>query len=338
MCFKAIYFKLGLIMMVATLLEAVHPAIIKEEFIFENPPFNSCHASTITETQDGSLLCAYFAGTDEGASDVAIWLSSQGDTLWLHPRKVAECEGAACWNPVLFTMPSGEILLFYKGGRNPREWSGFLKRSSSQGRKWTDAELLPAGVTGPVRSKPLLLSNGTLLCGSSAESWRRWGCWIDIMTDGGQSWRKSTPINDPRQLFGVIQPSLFYGQNGEIKMVMRSHQIGFVCMASSQDQGQTWSDAKSTELPNPNAAVEALNLADGRILLVFNDSKTKRYPLSLSLSKDGGESWERSVVLEDQKGEYSYPAAIQTRDGLVHVTYTYNRELIKHVVLDPAKL
>src|ERR1700722_11757520 len=196
------------------------------------------------------------------------------------------CREVACWNPVLFTMPSGEILLFYKGGRNPREWSGFLKRSISQGKKWSEAELLPAGILGPVRSRPLLLKDGTLLCDSSIESWKRWGCWIDATVDGGRSWMKSTPINVPNQLFGVIQPSLFLGQSSEVKMVMRSHQIGSICTASSKDGGKTWSDAKPISLPNPNSAVEALTLRDGRILLVFNDSKTKKYPLSIAISKD----------------------------------------------------
>ena len=151
-------------------------SIVKEEFVFTKTPFASCHASTLTETSPGHLLCAYFAGTFEGETDVAIWLSSFDEKRWSEPRKVADVEKNPCWNPVLFTMPSGEVLLFYKGGPNPQTWSGFLKRSITQGKEWSDPELLPAGILGPVRSKPLLLKNGTLLCDSSTETWRRWGC------------------------------------------------------------------------------------------------------------------------------------------------------------------
>lgn len=281
------------------------------------------------------MLCAYFAGANEGENDVAIWLSTHDQKNWSEPKQVAAIENRSCWNPVLFTLPSGEILLFYKGGPSPQTWSGFLKRSNSHGKEWSDAELLPAGILGPIRSKPLLLENGTLLCGSSIESWRRWGCWVDITHDLGKTWVKSHPINLATTLLGVIQPSLFKGKDGHLNMVMRPYNTGAICQSNSTDYGHTWSDAVPIDLPNPNAAVEALSLFDGRVILIFNDSKTERYPLSIALSSDDGKSWERAIVLEDQEGEFSYPAAIQTSDGLIHITYTYNREKIKHVVLDP---
>ncbi|MGD0665879.1 MAG: sialidase family protein [Rhabdochlamydiaceae bacterium] len=319
------------------LLAAAHPAIVKEEFVFIEAPFPSCHASTLTESTPGHVLCAYFAGTHEGAADVAIWLSTNTNEKWSEPEKVAEVEKNPCWNPVLFTMPSGEVLLFYKGGPTPRDWSGFLKRSNNQGKKWSAAEPLPAGIMGPVRCKPLLMKDGTLLCGSSTETWERWGAYVDITRDGGKTWVKSNPINVKAQYYGVIQPSFFMTPDGEFKMMLRSRNIGAICMASSKD-GMTWSDAVPTDLPNPCAGIETVTLSDERVLLVFNDSKTNRYNLSVTLSSDGGNSWKRVLVLEDQEGEFSYPAAIQTSDGLVHITYTYNRVKIKYVVLDPKNL
>jgi predicted neuraminidase len=318
------------------ILEASHPSIVREEFIFSNPPFASCHASTLTETPDGHLLCAWFAGTEEGHSDVSIWMSRY-ISKWDAPQEIAKAKDVPCWNPVLFTMPSREILLFYKAGRNPQQWSGMLKRSLDGGKSWSQPELLPAGILGPVRSKPLLLKDQTLLCGSSMESWQRWGCWMDITADG-KTWTKSSPINVPTQYFGIIQPTLFFTKNGTIKLLARSHQIGYICTASSDDQGKTWTSAKPTSLPNPNSAIETVNLKDGRILLVYNDSKTERYPLNIAVSDDGGESWAMKVTLEDKEGEFSYPAMIQTQDGLVHITYTWNRQQIKHVVINPSEI
>lgn len=324
-------------------LEATHSSVVKEEFIFAKTSFSSCHASTLTQTNSGSILCAWFAGTEEGATDVAIWLSTLDSqktnaSSWTSPRKIAETEGTPCWNPVLFTMPSKEVLLFYKAGPHPQMWSAILKRSLDEGNNWSDPENLPAGVIGPVKNKPLLLPNGTLLCGSSIESWKRWGCWIDITSDEGRNWSKSTPINVDSQLFGIIQPTLIFGKDQSIKMLARSHQVGSICTATSTDQGKTWSSAQPTSLPNPNSAIDAVNLIDGRILLVYNNSKEDRYPLNVAISKDTGETWKMEVVLEENPGEYSYPSVIQTLDGNIHITYTWNRERIKHVVLDPKLL
>jgi len=218
------------------------------------------------------------------------------------------CREVACWNPVLFTMPSGEILLFYKGGRNPREWSGFLKRSISQGKKWSEAELLPAGILGPVRSRPLLLKDGTLLCDSSIESWKRWGCWIDATVDGGRSWMKSTPINVPNQLFGVIQPSLFLGQSSEVKMVMRSHQIGSICTASSKDGGKTWSDP--VDLGFGDQPSRPAILPDGRVVLAWVDRfGTQTIRARLAANTDAPFLEETEVVLYSHKRPQAERAA-----------------------------
>lgn len=319
-------------------LEAAHSPIIKQEFIFTNAPFAFSHASTITETHSGKLLCAWFAGSEHGAKDVEIWLSTSTEAGWSSPKQVATENGVPCWNPVLFTLPSNEILLFYKAGYHPEEWSGMLKRSHDEGKAWREAESLPAGINGPTKNKPLLLKDGTLLCGSSTESWRRWGCWVDITSDNGYHWMKSTPINLEKQLFGIIEPALFFTKEGAIKMLTRSYQGGHICSATSEDQGRTWSSASPISLPNPNSAIDAVNLQDGRIILVYNHSKKERTPLNVAVSKDDGKSWETKVTLEDSEGEYSYPSVIQSKDGRIHITYSWNRTKIKHVVIDPKLL
>jgi predicted neuraminidase len=315
---------------------ATHHSIILEEFIFINPPFASCHASTLTEARKGEILCSWFAGTEEGAEDVKIWIARKNKKEWSLPVVVAE-EERPCWNPVLYTMPAGDILLFYKAGAHPQVWSGFVKRSLDGGNTWLNSFDLPAGVIGPVKNRPLLLDSGVLLCGSSTESWRRWGCWIDITSDSGATWRKSSPINIDTQLFGIIQPALVFSK-GNIRLLARSHQIGYICTAESSDNGLTWGLASPTNLPNPNSAIDAINLSDGRILLVYNHSKENRYPLNIALSSDGGKTWDMRLILETEPGEFSYPCVIQSKDKLIHISYTWNRKNIKHVVLDPTLL
>lgn len=94
-----------------------------------------------------------------------------------------------------------------------------------------------------------------------------------------------------------------------------------------------------TKLPDPSAGIDALRLYDGRFLLVYNPIRRGRHRLAVALLTDGYD-WEQVLVLEDtsEDAEYSYPAVIQTTDDLVHVTYTWRRERVRHVVLDPRVL
>jgi len=327
--------------------------VLVEEFLFADPPFDSCHASTLTETSRG-LIVAYFAGSQEGNNDIAIYLSKQKENQWDEPEKVVGDLGAPTWNPVLFSMPSGEVLLFYKAGYDPTRWSGFLTRSHDSGCNWSVPEILPPGILGPIKNKPILLEDGTLLCGSSIQSYLIWGCSFERTQDGGRTWERSPPVcyqklpeypfyasGDTRNTdhpLGVIQPTLWTEDGRHITMLCRSRRVGYICKATSTDGGKTWTEAYPISLPNPNSGIDAVRMKDGRIALVYNDSKSERTPLNLALSSDGGESWEMVLVLEDDKGSFSYPAIIQTADGLLHMTYTWNRTNIKHVVVDPNKL
>ena len=89
--------------------------------------------------------------------------------------------------------------------------------------------------------------------------------------------------------------------------------------------------------PNPNSGTDAVTLKNGTHLLVYNHTEKGRSPLNLAISKDG-KTWEAGLVLEKDPGEYSYPAIIQTADGMVHITYTWKRLRVRHLMIDPAML
>jgi predicted neuraminidase len=313
-------------------------AIIKTEFIYEHAPFPSCHASTIAETK-GGLVAAWFGGTGERNPDVGIWVSRRDQNGW---SKVVEVANGVqqtgprypCWNPVLFQPTRGPLLLFYKVGPSPSTWWGMLTTSTDRGLSWSKPRRLPDGILGPIKNKPVQLPDGSILCGSSTED-AGWRVHIERTNDLAETWQKTEPLND-RDQFGAIQPAILVHRSRAIQILCRSRQ-GKITESWSSDAGKTWSPMNATALPNPSAGIDAVMLKDGRALVVYNHTAKGRSPLNIAISADG-KTWKAGLVLEDQPGEYSYPAVIQTADGLVHVTYTWKRERIKHVVIDPRKL
>ena len=317
---------------------ATQPSFVVSEFIFKSAPFPSCHASTIVETKSSQLLAAWFGGTQEGRPDVGIWLSRQVNGQWTAPVEVAnglQADGTRnpCWNPVLFQPKDGPLMLFYKVGPSPRSWWGLLRTSDDDGRSWSAARRLPNGIVGPIKNKPVQLANGDVLCPASSED-RGWRVHFEHSRDGGQTWTATAPVNDGQDI-GAIQPSILLHGN-RLQAIGRTKQ-GKVFEVWSEDGGKTWGTMALTDLPNPNSGIDAVTLRDGRHLLVYNHTPKDRTPLTVAISRDG-KKWHASLTLENEPGEYSYPAVIQTSDGLVHITYTWKRQRIKHVVFDPAKL
>ncbi|MEX2400934.1 MAG: sialidase family protein [Rhodothermales bacterium] len=344
----------GLILGVA-LVAAVTPAwaqdaVLSRGFIFEDVPFESAHASTIVETAPGELLAAWFGGSDEGEPDVEIWVARKsGSEPWTMPRAVTSYPEMPCWNPVLYH--GGETTtLYFKVGPSPREWVGAYRTSEDGGQTWSDVTYLPAGLTGPIRAKPIRLEDGTLLAGTSFEAgytggtpsdapYRTWSVWVERSTDGGRTWTKHGPIGVPGELYGVIQPTLWESSPGVVRMLMRATgRIGYVPEAVSTDGGRTWSQARPTRLPNPNAGIDVVKLSDGRLVLIYNHTERGRSPIHLAVSSDDGATWSEPLVLEEGQGEFSYPAVIQAEDGRLHVTYTWRRERVRHLVVDAETL
>jgi len=318
------------------------PAIVKEEFIAENPPFPTSHASTIVETREG-LLAAWFGGKRERSLDVSIYLSRNDGRGWTPPEEVAngideqQARRYACWNPVLFLRKNSELLLFYKVGPSPETWWGMLKTSTDNGKTWSRGERLPKGIIGPVRNKPVEFADGTLWCGSSAED-GGWRVHMERMkeSDEGKIWHRGKDLNSA-MVYGAIQPTILDWGGGKLQILCRTKQ-GVITECWSTNQAARWSRMVATKLPNPNSAIDGVVLYDGRALLVYNHLPKDRDMLNVAVSPDGL-AWQAALELEKEDGaEFSYPAVIQTSDGLVHVTYTWKRQRIKHVVLDPAKL
>ncbi|MEP7272956.1 MAG: sialidase family protein [Acidobacteriota bacterium] len=328
----------------------------KAEFIYETAPFPSCHASTVVELKNGDILAAWFGGADEGEPDVAIWGSRRTGGRWSALAELAREPKIATYNPVLFHTKDGRLWLYYKFGPHPERWTAARRFSIDDGKTWSPIEHLPAGLYGPIRAKPEVLEDGTIVSGTSVETYRSWACWIERSTDNGKTWSKFGPITVPSatstpaprsdgsgvsewsQTEGIIQPSVVSLGGSRLRLYARStSRTGKVCVADSSDAGVTWTQARAIDLPNPNSGLDAVALRDGRVVLVYNHTARGRTPLNLAVSTDG-ERFRMFETLEDQPGEYSYPSMIQGRDGDLHITYTWNRKKIRYIRIPLASI
>ncbi len=321
--------------------------------------FKQCHASTLVILPGGDVLVAWFAGEKEGSGDTAIWLARRRQGVWQTPQRTVFSDGLAHWNPVLFN--SDEMLwLFYKVGSGVHVWETRCVTSTDGGITWSEPRELVAGDNmprGPVKNKMLVTSDGTWLAPGSIEDECHWDAFIDRSTDKGQSWqiipvplqhKSHSPAQDTHlwqglkdealwendlsrvmRWDGVIQPSLWESAPGQLHMLMRSTR-GFIYRSDSSDNGETWCAAYATSLPNNNSGIDLVSTEQGKLILASNPiagNWGQRFPLSLTLSEDNGQSWSTLLDLESEEGEFSYPAIISEGDRL-HVTWTWNRKNI----------
>lgn len=352
--------------------QAAQSAVVRTDFIYERGPYPQVHASTLVETTSGQLLAAWFGGTAEGHPDVAIWVARYEKGRWSPSVQVADGVQHAAkryptWNPVLFQPRGGPLMLFYKVGPSPREWWGMLITSDDDGRTWSEPRRLPEDILGPIKNKPVQLADGTIIAGSSTEAMlnemplaNEWRVHVEITRDLGRTWERAGPI--AADGFNAIQPAILQHADGRLQLLCRSREM-HVATSWSSDGGRTWSPLAKSGLFAVNSGSDAVTLTDGRHVLVYNyrdrpggvpdnyrpdmlvgiasapSGERARWPLVVSVSRDGV-AWKQALTLENEPSQhgYAYPAIIQTRDGRIHIAYTFNREKIKHVVIDPMGL
>lgn len=261
----------------------------------------------------------------------------------------------ACWNPVLFEMPNGELWLFFKIGSSVGDWTGWVTKSKDGGRTWSDKEPLPfdqegRAFLGPIKNKPEII-DGKLLCGSSTEG-NGWRFHMEIYDLSTKQW-KYIPVestvavktDDMKQHpIDCIQPSILKLKDGRLQVLMRTHNARLATSYSS-DGGLTWTPVTLSEVENNQSGTDAVTMQDGRHVLIYNNFETLpmtkkgvRTPCSIALSDDGIH-WQHVLTLEDSPiDQYSYPAIIQGKDGSLHCLYTWRRQRVAYKNIDLQKL
>lgn len=306
----------------------------ERELVFTEMPTEDCHASTVLPLDDGRVVSAWFAGTKEKSDDVNILTAvRESDGTWSTPVKVTADENIAHWNPVLFEKNDGTIALFFKVGREIDSWKTYVAYSKD-GKSWSEPKELvegdESGGRGPVKNKPIRLSDGTVLAPASDESGKTWRAFVDVSNDDGETWERTDFIEAKLGFVDVpmIQPTLWQSKDGSVHMLTRT-KVGKIYRSDSFDNGKTWSKAYPTSLSNNNSGIDLDTDDSGRIFLVCNPYGLPgvRTPLSLFVSTDDGKTFTRIKNFEVGLGEYSYPAIVVKGDT-VHVTYTYERDYI----------
>jgi alpha-L-rhamnosidase len=330
------------------------PQVVCDEFLYKTASFPECHSASIVETKKGDLVATYFGGTKERNPDVCIWVSRKpkGSKDWTAPVKVADGVGVingnqlsnqsgqreACWNPVLFETPKGELQLYFKIGPNVAGWKGWRVTSKDGGKTWSRREKLPDDIYGPIKNKPVLVGNR--LIAPTSDERNGWKIYFELSDDMGKTWRRSAFVEADAGV-KAIQPTIIQLPDGRLQALCRtrSRHIG---VTYSSDNGETWSKLQLIDTPNNNSGIDAVTLQDGTYAMICNDwpidptkEKGARTPLSILRSTDGIH-WNHWITLEDAPIlQYSYPSIIQSRDGHIHVVYTWRRQRIKHVELIP---
>lgn len=318
-------------------------AAAKKELIFDEIcPTPSCHASTVLPLENGDVLAAWFGGTAESKDDVDIWVARRTAGAWLPAQRISADRQVPHWNPVLFRKENGEVILFFKVGKKIAYWQTYFVLSADGGKTWTTPRELVAGDEsggrGPVKNKPIRLSDGTVLAPASSEQ-PDWLAFMDVSRDDCVTWEKQ-PIIPVRKLVGgkpvpMIQPTLWESAPGKVHALLRTSR-GHAYRSDSDDYGKTWCKAYPTTIKNPNSGLDVTCLDDGTLILISNPSARNwgvRAPLTLMASADNGETWTEILTLEKrQKGkndEYSYPAIVCEGNKL-YMTYTWQRRKIAY--------
>lgn len=346
------------------------PEFFVSAYLPQVPSAASAHSSSLVELNNGKLLAIWFAGSREGAADVALWSSTLNKDGWSPPKLVIDRENLAgslfsqvrkIGNPLLFVdkvNPQKIHLWFVSVGVGG--WAGSSINhtfSDDNGETWykpTKLQISPfLNISNLVRTPPIQFDNGYIGLPIYHEFIKKFGEFIVLNADGKHIIsQKFMPLYNN---ISAIQPSLIVDDNTIFALLRNSGKIAenninnYIQKVISKDNGITWNfdnlPHSEVKIRNFSSSIATLKLPSGNWLLVANSDASRNF-LNLYLSKDKGKNWQLVKQLENameyQKNplykkdnvlehEFSYPSIILGKDNRIHLTYTWNRKTIKYV-------
>ena len=330
------------------------PLLLEDDFVYrttEQTPYN--HASNIVQLPNGDLLVCWGTGEGEFMRNLQAVISRRtaASREWTPPEVVGKTGEENAGNPVLFVDPKGRTWLFFN--RRPEQSDQYWRPqrpfphqksyivcrvSEDNGRTWGAEQVVTREPGSQLRCPPIVLTNGDWVLPIHDE--RDMTTLMLISSDQGKTWTPSqkmiiprggalTPDN-PYYREGCIEPAVLQRGDGTVVCYMR-YMWGerkyppIMWESTSKDNGRTWAAPEQDDFFNPNSGIAFLRLKSGNWLLAFNDSSSDRRPLMIALSTDEGRTWAIEAPLKYGMGTYSYPSLTQTRDGLIHMTYSFSR-------------
>ncbi|ARA80402.1 MULTISPECIES: sialidase family protein [Pseudomonas syringae group] len=241
-------------------------------------PYAQNHAANLHELADGTLLCTWFAGTQEGMADIFVLLSRRDPAtgVWSEPQKMSEDSSRSEQNPILFQAPGGPLWLIWTAQISGNQETAIIRRrlSLDNGQSWGPIDTLFDEPGTFVRQPPVVLDNGDWLLPV-------WYCitgpgekWVGnhdvsavmISTDQGHSWTR----HDVPDSTGSVHMNVHQLPDGSLLGLFRSRWADFIYSSRSTDRGRSWSAPTPTELPNNNSSIQFVKLATDELALVYN--------------------------------------------------------------------
>ncbi|KRF06831.1 hypothetical protein ASG89_18445 [Paenibacillus sp. Soil766] len=319
---------------------------------------NDNHAANLLELDNGDLLCVWFSGSGEGNPDTNVLMSrlSAGSNEWTAPMQLSGDIERSEQNPILHQAPDGKLWLFHTSNEphNQKTSRIVYRISDDNGFTWGPTEVLFDGLGIFLRHPLLVLKNGDWLLPTYYCKLDGHYSVVQISSDQGKTWKEYEVQGSTHR----VQMNVVERIDGTLFAMFRSRQADRIYTSISQDNGRNWTVPVKSELPNNNSSMQFIKLQNGHLALIYNNSsmerdqfrwvqrkgefrkKPLRTPLTLAISEDEGKTWPyykniqmADLEYKDSEIGYSYPSIISTRDGKIHIAFSYLRKGIKHVCL-----
>jgi predicted neuraminidase len=321
----------------------------QEEFINASQDLPFIHVASVTELVDHSLAALWYGGPYEHSPENQIYFAKERDGVWQSPQIIMTSEQVehdlarpikCLGNPLMFPNPDGTLrLLFVTIAMG--KWSGSqLNTSLSKdgGNSWSRVERLTLSpffnLSELVRNRPVRTTDGWCVP-VYQEFLGKFPELLWLSERNGKISYEKTRISGG---CSTLQPSLIPLDARRAIILLRDYtKTKRIFISRSADAGLSWSKPEATNLPNPDSGISGIRLPDGRLLVTFNDATWGRSSLSLALSNDEGRSWKRIAIFEnDNEKSFSYPYMMQSSDGIIHVTYSWDGRKVKEVKFNEA--